>query len=202
MSTGTNQEKRRAKDASAKVKVEVFTLEAEVEALKGVLQVLKASKADKEGSGGGGSGGSAGQSESWPREFFIGGLLFGASLAVDLLKAPILAATISLCLSLYFLLGSVMFVVDSWGHVVHDHFHSRASNAYFLGSFFFWLGSAFFVLGSCFRIIIIYQSLTDLLAPSMNAVGSFFFIVGSVFYLVLGYEGITSFRNDQELPTL
>ena len=133
--------------------------------------------------------------------FFIGGLLFGASLAVDLLKGPVLAAAItSLCSSLLFLLGSVMFVVDSWGHVVHDHFHSRASNAYFLGSFFFWLGSAFFVLGSCFQIIIIYQSLTDLLAPSMNTVGSFFFIVGSVFYLVLGYWEITSFRNDQELP--
>ena len=72
MSTGMNQEKRGAKGAYAKVKVEVATLEAEVEELKDVLQVLKASKADKEaleggdinsilfasaGSGGGGSGG-------------------------------------------------------------------------------------------------------------------------------------------------
>ena len=72
MSMGTNQEKRGAKEAYAKVKVEVATLEAEVEELKDVLQVLKASKADKEaledgdinsilfasaGSGGGGSGG-------------------------------------------------------------------------------------------------------------------------------------------------
>ena len=72
MSTGTNQEKRGAKEAYAKVKVEVATLEAEVEELKDVLQVLKASKADKEaleggdinsilfasaGSGGGGSRG-------------------------------------------------------------------------------------------------------------------------------------------------
>ena len=70
MSTGTNQEKRGAKEAYAKVKVEVATLEAEVEELKDVLQVLKALKADKEaledgdinsilfasaGSGGGGS---------------------------------------------------------------------------------------------------------------------------------------------------
>ena len=75
MSTGTNQEKRGAKEAYVKVKVEVATLEAEVEELKDVLQVLKASKADKEaledgdinsillasaGSGGGGSGGGAG----------------------------------------------------------------------------------------------------------------------------------------------
>ena len=79
MSTGTNQEKRGAKEAYAKVKVEVTTLEAEVEELKDVLQVLKASKADKEaledgdinsilfasaGSGGGGSGGGAGLSKS------------------------------------------------------------------------------------------------------------------------------------------
>ena len=79
MSTGTNQEKRGAKEAYAKVKVEVTTLEAEVEELKDVLQVLKASKADKEaleggdinsilfasaGSGGGGSGGGAGPSKS------------------------------------------------------------------------------------------------------------------------------------------
>ena len=79
MSTGTNQEKRGAKEAYAKVKVEVATLEAEVEELKDVLQVLKASKADKEaledgdinsilfasaGSGGGGSGGGAGLSKS------------------------------------------------------------------------------------------------------------------------------------------
>ena len=79
MSTGTNQEKRGAKEAYAKVKVEVATLEAEVEELKDVLQVLKASKADKEaledgdinsilfasaGSGGGGSGGGAGPSKS------------------------------------------------------------------------------------------------------------------------------------------
>ena len=48
MSTGTNQEKRGAKEAYAKVKVEVATLEVEVEELKDVLQVLKASKADKE----------------------------------------------------------------------------------------------------------------------------------------------------------
>ena len=76
MSTGTNQEKRGAKEAYVKVKVEVATLEAEVEELKDVLQVLKASKADKEaleggdinsilfasaGLGGGGSGGGAGQ---------------------------------------------------------------------------------------------------------------------------------------------
>ena len=79
MSTGTNQEKRGAKEAYAKVKVEVATLEAEVEELKDVLQVLKASKADKEaledgdinsilfasaGSGGGGSGGGVGLSKS------------------------------------------------------------------------------------------------------------------------------------------
>ena len=79
MSTGTNQEKRGAKEAYVKVKVEVATLEAEVEELKDVLQVLKASKADKEaledgdinsilfasaGSGGGGSGGGAGPSKS------------------------------------------------------------------------------------------------------------------------------------------
>ena len=79
MSTGTNQEKRGAKEAYAKVKVEVATLEAEVEELKDVLQVLKASKADKEaledgdinsilfasaGSGGGGSGGGAGPLKS------------------------------------------------------------------------------------------------------------------------------------------
>ena len=79
MSTGTNQEKRGAKEAYAKVKVEVATLEAEVEELKDVLQVLKASKADKEaleggdinsilfasaGSGGGGSRGGAGLSKS------------------------------------------------------------------------------------------------------------------------------------------
>ena len=79
MSTGTNQEKRGVKEAYAKVKVEVATLEAEVEELKDVLQVLKASKADKEaleggdinsilfasaGSGGGGSGGGAGPSKS------------------------------------------------------------------------------------------------------------------------------------------
>ena len=78
MSTGTNQEKRGAKEAYAKVKVEVTTLEAEVEELKDVLQVLKASKADKEaleggdinsilfasaGSGGGGSGGGVGLSK-------------------------------------------------------------------------------------------------------------------------------------------
>ena len=78
MSTGTNQEKRGAKEAYAKVKVEVATLEAEVEELKDVLRVLKASKADKEaledgdinsilfasaGSGGGGSGGGAGPSK-------------------------------------------------------------------------------------------------------------------------------------------
>ena len=37
MSTGTNQEKRGAKEAYAKVKVEVTTLEAEVEELKDVL---------------------------------------------------------------------------------------------------------------------------------------------------------------------
>ena len=37
MSTGTNQEKRGAKEAYAKVKVEVATLEAEVEELKDVL---------------------------------------------------------------------------------------------------------------------------------------------------------------------
>ena len=43
MSTGTNQEKRGAKEAYAKVKVEVATLEVEVEELKDVLQVLKAS---------------------------------------------------------------------------------------------------------------------------------------------------------------
>ena len=76
MSMGTNQEKRGAKEAYVKVKVEVATLKAEVEELKDVLQVLKASKADKEaledgdinsilfasaGSGGGGSGGGAGQ---------------------------------------------------------------------------------------------------------------------------------------------
>ena len=75
MSTGTNQEKRGAKEAYAKVKVEVATLEAEVEELKDVLWVLKASKADKEvleggdinsilfasaGLGGGGSRGGAG----------------------------------------------------------------------------------------------------------------------------------------------
>ena len=48
MSTGTNQEKRGAKEAYAKVKVEVTTLEVEVEELKDVLQVLKALKADKE----------------------------------------------------------------------------------------------------------------------------------------------------------
>ena len=53
MSTGTNQEKRGAKEAYAKVKVEVATLEAEVEELKDVLQVLKASKADKEALEGG-----------------------------------------------------------------------------------------------------------------------------------------------------
>ena len=79
MSMGTNQEKRGAKEAYAKVKVEVATLEAEVEELKDVLQVLKALKADKEaledgdinsilfasaGSGGGGSGGGAGPSKS------------------------------------------------------------------------------------------------------------------------------------------
>ena len=79
MSTGTNQEKRGVKEAYAKVKVEVATLEAEVEELKDVLQVLKASKADKEaledgdinsilfasaGSGGGGSGGGVGPSKS------------------------------------------------------------------------------------------------------------------------------------------
>ena len=79
MSMGTNQEKRGAKEAYAKVKVEVATLEAEVEELKDVLQVLKASKADKEaleggdinsilfasaGSGGGGSRGGAGPSKS------------------------------------------------------------------------------------------------------------------------------------------
>ena len=79
MSTGTNQEKRGAKEAYAKVKVEVATLEAEVEELKDVLQVLKASKADKEaledgdinsilfasaGSGGGGSRGGVGPSKS------------------------------------------------------------------------------------------------------------------------------------------
>ena len=79
MSTGTNQEKRGAKEAYAKVKVEVATLEVEVEELKDVLQVLKASKADKEaledgdinsilfasaGSGGGGSGGGTGPSKS------------------------------------------------------------------------------------------------------------------------------------------
>ena len=78
MSTGTNQEKRGAKEAYVKVKVEVATLKAEVEELKDVLQVLKASKADKEaledgdinsilfasaGSGGGGSGGGAGPSK-------------------------------------------------------------------------------------------------------------------------------------------
>ena len=72
MSTGTNQEKRGAKEAYAKVKVEVATLKAEVEELKDVLWVLKALKADKEaledgdinsilfasaGLGGGGSGG-------------------------------------------------------------------------------------------------------------------------------------------------
>ena len=75
MSMGMNQEKRGAKEAYVKVKVEVTTLEAKVEELKDVLQVLKASKADKEaledgdinsilfasaGSGGGGSGGGAG----------------------------------------------------------------------------------------------------------------------------------------------
>ena len=81
MSTGMNQEKRGAKEAYVKVKVEVATLEAEVEELKDVLQVLKASKADKEkipleggdinsilfasaGSGGGGSRGGAGLSKS------------------------------------------------------------------------------------------------------------------------------------------
>ena len=37
MSMGTNQEKRGAKEAYAKVKVEVATLEAEVEELKDVL---------------------------------------------------------------------------------------------------------------------------------------------------------------------
>ena len=37
MSTGTNQEKRGAKEAYVKVKVEVATLEAEVEELKDVL---------------------------------------------------------------------------------------------------------------------------------------------------------------------
>ena len=78
MSTGTNQEKRGAKEAYAKVKVEVATLEAEVEELKDVLQVLKASKADKEaledgdinsilfasaGSGGGGKRGGRGAVE-------------------------------------------------------------------------------------------------------------------------------------------
>ena len=76
---GDNQEKRGAKEAYVKVKVEVATLEVEVEELKDVLQVLKASKADKEalvggdinsilfasaGSGGGGSGGGAGPSKS------------------------------------------------------------------------------------------------------------------------------------------
>ena len=49
----TNQEKRGAKEAYAKVKVEVAALEAEVEELKDVLQVLKASKADKEALEGG-----------------------------------------------------------------------------------------------------------------------------------------------------
>ena len=53
MSTGTNQEKRGAKEAYVKVKVEVAALEAEVEELKNVLQVLKASKADKEALEGG-----------------------------------------------------------------------------------------------------------------------------------------------------
>ena len=76
---GTNQEKRGAKEAYMKVKVEVTALEAEVEELKDVLQVLKASKADKEaleggdinsilfasaGLGGGGSRGGAGLSKS------------------------------------------------------------------------------------------------------------------------------------------
>ena len=75
MSTGMNQEKRGAKEAYVKVKVEVAALEVEVEELKDVLQVLKASKADKEaleggdinsilfasaGLGGGGSRGGAG----------------------------------------------------------------------------------------------------------------------------------------------
>ena len=79
MSMGMNQEKRGAKEAYVKVKVEVATFEAEVEELKDVLQVLKALKADKEaledgdinsilfasaGSGGGGSGGGAGPSKS------------------------------------------------------------------------------------------------------------------------------------------
>ena len=53
MSMGTNQEKRGAKEAYMKVKVEVAALEAEVEELKDVLQVLKASKADKEALEGG-----------------------------------------------------------------------------------------------------------------------------------------------------
>ena len=55
MSTGTNQKKRGAKEAYVKVKVEVATLEVEVEELKDVLQVLKASKADKEALEGGDS---------------------------------------------------------------------------------------------------------------------------------------------------
>ena len=88
MSTGTNQEKRGAKEAYVKVKVEVATLEAEVEELKDVLWVLKASKADKEaleggdinsilfasaGSGGGGSGGGAGPSKSSSSGVDLGG---------------------------------------------------------------------------------------------------------------------------------
>ena len=88
MSTGTNQEKRGAKEAYVKVKVEVATLEVEVEELKDVLQVLKASKADKEaleggdinsilfasaGSGGGGSGGGAGLSKSSSSGADLGG---------------------------------------------------------------------------------------------------------------------------------
>ena len=72
MSTGTNQEKRGAKEAYAKVKVEVATLEAEVEELKDVLQVLSALEGGdinsilfaSAGSGGGGSGGGTGPSKS------------------------------------------------------------------------------------------------------------------------------------------
>ena len=52
MSTGTNQEKRGAKEAYAKVKVEVTTLEVEVEELKDVLQVLKASESRQRSFGG------------------------------------------------------------------------------------------------------------------------------------------------------
>ena len=88
MSTGTNQEKRGVKEAYVKVKVEVATLEVEVEELKDVLQVLKASKADKEaleggdinsilfasaGSGGGGSRGGMGPSKSSSSGVDLGG---------------------------------------------------------------------------------------------------------------------------------